>query len=188
MGQSTSTVTLRVGATEYNQTANEPVTLAEIHIHPLYSFTKPDYDISILHLNKHLVFGEKIAAIALPPPNVVLPAGTLATVSGWGRLVYQGDNPPELHEVTVPIVSNEQCALSYANHHAIEYVTDTVLCAGYEEGGKGTCNGDSGGPLTVDGVLYGLASTSWVCAETELPGTYVNVSSVRSYIALVTGL
>ncbi|XP_025835328.1 trypsin-1-like [Agrilus planipennis] len=185
--QSTSNVTLRVGATEYNQTANEPVTLAEIYIHPLYNITTLDYDISILLLNKHLAFGEKIAAVALPPSNVVLPAGTLATVSGWGRLVYQGDNPPELHEVTVPIVSNEECALDYSNDTGV-YVTDRVLCAGYEEGGKGGCNGDSGGPLTVDGILYGLVSSGVGCAEAGFPGTYVNVSSLRSYIASVTGL
>ncbi|XP_018332555.1 trypsin-1-like [Agrilus planipennis] len=185
--QSTSNVSLRVGATEYNQTANEPVTLAEIYLHPLYNDATLDYDMSILLLNEHLIFGKRIAAIALPPCNVVLPAGTMATVSGWGRLAYEGDDPTQLQEVTVPIVTNEECAISYSNDTGV-YVTDRVLCAGYEEGGRGGCNGDSGGPLTVNGVLYGLVSSGVGCAEAGFPGTYVNVSSLRSYIASVTGL
>ncbi|XP_018320747.1 trypsin-7-like [Agrilus planipennis] len=179
-------ITLRVGATEFDQTANEAITLANLYIHPLYNETTQDYDISILLLNNNLVFGNKINSIALPPPNLVLPAGTLATVAGWGTLTYLGALPTQLQEVTVPIITNEECALRYNDTNT--YISDRNLCAGYDQGGRDTCSGDSGGPLTANGVLYGVVSGGIGCADAKYPGTYTNVSSVRSFITSVTGL
>ncbi|XP_018320796.1 trypsin-7-like [Agrilus planipennis] len=185
--QSIHNVTLRVGASETNQTARTPITLARIYIHPLYNATTVDYDISILRLNKSLTFGRRVAAIALPPANVVLPAGTIATIAGWGSLAYLGNAPTQLQTVTVPIITNQECARRYAGSNET-WVFDRNLCAGYDQGGKDACNGDSGGPLTVRGVLYGLVSSGTGCADPRYPGTYTNVSSVRSYIKSVTGL
>ncbi|XP_018320786.2 trypsin-7-like [Agrilus planipennis] len=186
-GQNTSDVTLRVGATPFNQTRNEAIIVAEIHIHPRYNDTTVDYDISILRLQKDLVFGRRIHSVPLPPRNVVLSAGTAATVVGWGRLSYQGERPTQLQQVSVPIITNVECARRYANTTEV-YVTDRVLCAGFQQGGRDACNGDSGGPLTVSGVLFGLVSNGIGCADGRYPGTYTNVSSLRSYISSITGL
>lgn len=53
------------------------------------------------------------------------------------------------------------------NNHA-------VIC-GFEAEGKGTCRGDSGGPLMSNGKLVGIVSRGKPCAL-GVPDIYVKVS------------
>ncbi|KAH1017646.1 hypothetical protein HUJ05_008257 [Dendroctonus ponderosae] len=48
-----------------------------------------------------------------------------------------------------------------------------MLCAGYPAGGYDACNGDSGGPLIVDGYLAGIVSWGYQCAVANYPGVRV---------------
>lgn len=67
-------------------------------------------------------------------------------------------------------------------------VPPTVICAGYAEGGKDSCEGDSGGPLMVwsssssSWVLAGIVSNGIRCAEPNLPGVYVRISEYIEWI------
>ncbi|MBD5075227.1 trypsin-like serine protease, partial [Xanthomonas citri pv. citri] len=77
--------------------------------------------------------------------------------SGWG-LPSDNDNSISdvLREVTVPILSNSDCTAVYGST-----ITDNIVCID-STGGKGTCSGDSGGPMNyVDGgrtVTRGIVS------------------------------
>lgn len=63
-------------------------------------------------------------------------------------LIYQ--------QVTVPIISNADCRKTTYR----ERITENMLCAGIDEGGKDACQGDSGGPLHV----FNNASNTWQVA------------------------
>ncbi|KAH1017632.1 hypothetical protein HUJ05_008244 [Dendroctonus ponderosae] len=63
-----------------------------------------------------------------------------------------------------------------------------MLCAGYPAGGYDACNGDSGGPLIVDGYLAGIVSWGYQCAVANYPGVYSSVPSLLSWIKEETGL
>lgn len=61
-----------------------------------------------------------------------------------------------------------------------------MLCAGYKEGGKDACLGDSGGPLAcqVGGsegpwLLYGITSWGIGCGDPLHPGVYARVTKKR---------
>ena len=60
---------------------------------------------------------------------------------------------------------------------------DLHTCAGYHEGGKDACIGDSGGPLICvseddQPVLWGITSQGIKCAEKNAPGVYTRVSFI----------
>ena len=59
---------------------------------------------------------------------------------------------------------------------------ETMICAGYMDGGRDACSGDSGGPLIcVENnmpVLRGVVSWGYKCAEKNFPGVYAKVNCV----------
>jgi secreted trypsin-like serine protease len=67
-------------------------------------------------------------------------------------------------------------------------IPPTVVCAGYAEGGKDSCEGDSGGPLMAwnearkSWVLVGIVSNGIRCAEPNLPGVYVRITEYLDWI------
>ena len=56
-----------------------------------------------------------------------------------------------LNWAEVPLISNEVCNKWLDYNFGVDYphvdVEDSMMCAGYEEGGIDSCFGDSGGPL-----------------------------------------
>lgn len=63
-------------------------------------------------------------------------------------------------------------------------VTDNMFCAGFKEGGKDACLGDSGGPI-IDadtGVLIGTTSWGVGCAAPDAYGVYARVANYIDFI------
>ena len=97
-----------------------------------------------------------------------------------------GKATPTLHEVELTVFDRSMCNQPtwYAN-----LVNVNMICAGDLQGGRGTCTGDSGGPLAcVDESLttwtiYGL--TSWAkvpCAGPDSPTVFTRVSAFVPWI------
>ncbi|MBQ4877761.1 trypsin-like serine protease [Pseudoalteromonas luteoviolacea] len=133
-------------------------------------------DIAVLELDRNV---ENIEPIKLANQELrdSLIAGDLLKVMGWGRLSSEGDSTKKLREVDVPYVPNEIC--NDVNHYN-GYISDTMMCAGIEEGGKDSCQGDSGGPLVIQNngewVQVGVVSWGDGCALPNKPGVYADVA------------
>jgi len=139
-----------------------------------------DNDFVILKLASSLTFNENVQAACLPDSSFA-PAGQMCFTSGWGTLQSGGSSPSDLQWVDVPIVTNAVCDASYNG-----MITNSMICAGYPEGGKDACQGDSGGPLVceVDGkaVLTGVTSWGYGCASPNYYGVYSRVTAALSWI------
>merc|ERR1712234_90694 len=94
--------------------------------------------------------------------------GTICTVSGWGTTTEGGSLARVLQKVDVPVVSDEHCRDSYGQSD----ITDSMICAGLDQGGKDSCQGDSGGPFMCGNELSGVVSWGYGCAEAGYPGVY----------------
>lgn len=67
-----------------------------------------------------------------------------------------------------------------------------MICAGFIEGGKDACYGDSGGPLTFENgikpILVGLVSFGRGCGTPNSPGVYARITAARDWIRLLTAV
>ncbi|MCF2910451.1 trypsin-like serine protease [Pseudoalteromonas sp. DL2-H2.2] len=109
-------------------------------------------------------------------------AGENFRVMGWGALHAGGPSPDKLHEVDVAYIPNEVC--NDAKHYDGR-ISDSMLCAGFDEGGKDSCQGDSGGPLIVNRnnrwIQVGVVSWGFGCASPNRPGVYADVAFLNTW-------
>lgn len=170
---------IRAGSTFFN-TGGQLIQVASSVIHPQFNRNTLDYDIAILNLVSSLQFGDNVQPIKWGRLHSMPRPGDMVTVSGWGSTSEGGQVVTELQEVQVPIVSNEECARAYQS--AGLAVTDSMLCAGFLQGGQDACQGDSGGPLTYGDYLFGTVSWGIGCARPGFYGVYGNVPHMADWI------
>jgi len=146
--------------------------------HPNYDPVTVDNDIGVLLLDTTLdltLLG--ISSIGIRPERPAV--GRLATVAGWGYREEWGPSSYKLEQTEVPVVSSEQCTQIYGAGE----VTERMICAGFVvQGGSDACQGDTGGPLVIDGQLVGLVSWGRGCARPNYPTVYCYVASFVDWI------
>ncbi|KAG7197996.1 hypothetical protein KM043_016221 [Ampulex compressa] len=126
------------------------------------------------------VKSELIAFATLPEPEEVVNAADIATVSGYGRLWEGGPVSNRLQRVNIFIADADHCKNVYKK--ISKNIHTSQLCANDPSTSRGSCKGDSGGPLTVNGKLVGLVSWARACSLTTFPTVYTRVSSYINWI------
>ncbi|KAG8041998.1 hypothetical protein G9C98_007306, partial [Cotesia typhae] len=137
-------------------------------------------DIALLKVKEVFIESEVVSFVPLPSPNQEVPSNSVAVVSGWGRLMEGGNTPTILQKTTIVIADQDYCEQKYGWHNLNIY--ESHICAYDPIEESGSCHGDSGGPLTVDGKLTGLVSWAMGCASTEYPTVYTRVSEYIYWI------
>jgi trypsin len=106
----------------------------------------------------------------------------LMTIAGWGVTKENNEDlPNRLRTVDLPLITRKVCDRVYPKQ-----ITDRMICAGVDRGGRDSCQGDSGGPMVFDDfghlVLVGVVSWGDGCARAHRFGVYSKVSSVVPWI------
>ena len=159
----------------------QTVRVVKAHYHLFYSYTSRDYDIGLLKTEPMTLCQTNAQPIRLPQ-ILSEPSGEV-TVSGWGKTSDNDTTLPEhLQVVELPVISTKDCLTYFPRR-----ITPRMFCAGYEEGGKDACNGDSGGPAaSEDKKLDGIVSWGHGCGEPRHPGVYAKVSKFINWILIRT--
>ncbi|XP_058795963.1 serine protease filzig [Phymastichus coffea] len=149
-------------------------------------------DLALLELESPIQFDQHIVPICMPDDNADY-TNRMATVTGWGRLKYNGGVPSVLQEVKVPIMENSVCQEMFLTENHQKIILESFMCAGYANGQKDSCEGDSGGPLTLqrpDGrwILVGTVSHGIKCAAPYLPGVYMRTTYFKPWLHSITGV
>jgi hypothetical protein len=160
--------------------------IAGVILHPDYDFRTLHADIALIKLSS----AAPVEPIEVAKPNEFdIDGGTLiGKVLGWGRSnPYDAVYPAQLHEATIPIHSDATCVLQ----NGVYFEPSGMVCAGILSSssalGSDTCDGDSGGPLFVEGSsggikLLGLTSFGLgACASSETFGTYTEIPAYWSF-------
>ena len=177
-----------IGVNSLSEEANqgERINVSSVFQHPQYG---EDHDIALLELST--AASQPLLPITDPVFMQQIVTGDDSTVIGWGNRSTSGEDfPNELHEVVVPIVDRQTCQAAF-DDDGIE-ITEHMICAGPETGGRDSCQGDSGGPLMVnrDGVWHQIGVVSFGgsegCAAADNYGVYTSVPTHRQWIDSLT--
>lgn len=149
-----------------------------IRLHPNFDLNTLHNDIAVLELLEPFKFTPELRSAVLPRkpllPNIV------CQVSGWGY--PSSDNRTvsnDLMYVDIPVLSTEECRELLVN---VTDLPEGMFCAGWLDGGKDSCQGDSGGGMICNDVLVGIVSGGEGCALPRLPGIYTNVVYFKDWI------
>jgi secreted trypsin-like serine protease len=177
-------INVRIGGV--TQSDGEQRSVSQVVVNPNYLLTS-GYDISLLKLSQSSTMAP--TQVAGAGERSTWTAGTLETIVGWGATQEEGDLPDNLQEARVPITTDAYCAGAYS-----DFDPQTMVCAGFPQGGVDTCQGDSGGPMfgkNSAGALRIVGTTSFGegCARPGRPGVYARVAddTLRPWIAETTG-
>jgi hypothetical protein len=185
---------LLLGTNRLEVGSGQRIRAAQIVINPSYNpqLGEPGgNDIALVRLSQPV----SLATLPLVQPNQtnLTAPGTAATIIGWGATSRPAGQEPsgfprDLQQATVPIVSNEVCNAPQSYDGSI---LDSMLCAGFPEGGVDSCQADSGGPLIVPSgggfALAGITSFGVGCALPNFFGVYTRVSSFSGFVQSVIG-
>ena len=195
-GVSSSRSQVRVG--EHNRDSDEEAEHKDIQViqtisHERYTGSPEyDYDIAVLKLEEPIDFQRHVVPVCLPPDNYDF-TGKKSTMTGWGLDRRGGRVQEVLKEVNAPILSNEKCTEWFRSNGNYEDITDRMVCAGISNGGRDTCQADSGGPLVsrldTNGRFALVGVTSWGhgCGDKNQPGVYARVTNLKDWIVEKTG-
>uniref|UniRef100_A0A3Q2DFM7 Peptidase S1 domain-containing protein n=1 Tax=Cyprinodon variegatus TaxID=28743 RepID=A0A3Q2DFM7_CYPVA len=159
------------------------IPIQRVIIHPAFNKNNMDHDVALLELTEPAPASYTIQPACLPSPVHQFHEDSECYITGWGSMKEGGSLTNLLQKAAVNIIKQKDCQQAYGN-----VLTPNMMCAGLMEGGRDSCLGDSGGPLTCrhhSGQWFIAGVTSWGhgCGRSGFPGVYTRVTSVRKWIS-----
>ncbi|XP_012890230.1 PREDICTED: mannan-binding lectin serine protease 1 isoform X1 [Dipodomys ordii] len=175
---------------------------ARVVLYPDFNIQNYNHDIALVQLQEPVPLGPHVRPVCLPKsePEGLIPH-MLGLVAGWGisnpnvsvdDVLGSGmrTSTDILQYVKLPVVPHTECKASYESRSGNYSVTENMFCAGYYEGGKDTCLGDSGGAFVIldevsqHWVAQGLVSWGGPeeCGSKQVYGVYTKVSNYVDWL------
>ncbi|XP_053324640.1 transmembrane protease serine 6 isoform X1 [Spea bombifrons] len=156
-------------------------------IHPFYDDESHDYDVALVLLDHAVpLTSPHVQPVCLPASNHHFPTGNICWVTGWGAVTEDGPTSDTLQKVDLQLISQDICSELYRYQ-----ISPRMFCAGYRDGSKDACLGDSGSPLVCKepgGRWFQAGLVSWGagCGIPKYFGVYSRITRLVGWIKNVT--
>ncbi|XP_030421429.1 serine protease 33-like [Gopherus evgoodei] len=164
----------------------------QLLIHPDYNRGTRAADIALVQLAEPVRYTDEILPVCLPGPSDSFPDNHMCWVTGWGRIDSEVSLPPPktLQEVQVQLIDTAACNALYnidpAPNIGRDPIKPDMICAGYAEGQRDSCQDDSGGLLACDHngtwFLMGVTSCGDDCGQPNRLSVYVQTVAYGEWI------
>uniref|UniRef100_A0A3B3DJ15 complement subcomponent C1r n=1 Tax=Oryzias melastigma TaxID=30732 RepID=A0A3B3DJ15_ORYME len=185
-GQQISKDSVRVSNATFHRHGQK---MLSIYVHPGYDSNDDssyDNDIALIKLKNPLTFRAAVMPVCLPAKD------SSYMVSGFGieKIGNSTLLTNRLKYVHLPLVDDESCrdAFNYLKRKKLEVkrLTNNMFCAGTPEGGRDSCQGDSGSAFTLtrNGQFWAAGIVSWGvgCGLQGAYGVYTKVVEYLDWI------
>ncbi|XP_052446170.1 duodenase-1-like isoform X2 [Carassius gibelio] len=178
-------VTVVLGAHDLRKKSENSVRykVDSYHQHPDYTKGSFFNDILLLKLDRIVRLNDNIKWISLPAEGSDIKAGSVCSVTGWGRLETNGKKSDHLMETDVKVMNNMECERKWGKKH---FSSSQMMCV---HGNGGSCDGDSGGPLVCGNTAVGVTSFGDParCNSPKQPEVYMKISAYLPWINCILG-
>ncbi|GLV37262.1 uncharacterized protein CBL_01909 [Carabus blaptoides fortunei] len=123
-------------------------------------------DIGLIKVAEEIEFTANIQPVGLHLEHIE--PDMWLTLCGWGRTHEEGHSVEDLHYIDLKIIDRKTCQ-SMHKHKIKNYMMCTLT-----KKGEGSCKGDSGSPLLLDGRIAGISSWGKKCGYGN-PNVYTRV-------------
>lgn len=175
---------VRLGDHHLQKTEGSEITIpvSNVYYNPWYLGYQND--LALMRLSEPAKIGNNVQPICLPTSEDGF-QDMVCTATGWGKVDFNKKASNILQKVDVKVMDNTICQNAYMANFNIS-IRSSHLCAGDLTGGKGTCLGDSGGPLQCminkKWYLAGLTSFGSGCAKPGFPDVYTKITYYVDWI------
>ncbi|XP_017717270.1 PREDICTED: coagulation factor VII isoform X5 [Rhinopithecus bieti] len=170
--------------------------VAQVIIPSTYVPGTTNHDIALLRLQRPVVLTDHVVPLCLPERTFserTLAFVRFSLVCGWGQAAGTrgchspgGSWPLSVMALSVPRLMTQDCLQQSRKVDASPNITEYMFCAGYSDGSKDSCKGDSGGPHATRyrGTWYLTGVVSWGqgCAAVGHFGVYTRVSQYIEWL------
>ncbi|XP_030400053.1 serine protease 27-like [Gopherus evgoodei] len=164
----------------------------QILVHPNYNRGTRAANIALVQLAEPVRYTDEILPVCLPGSSDPVSDSHMCWVTGWGRIDSEVSLPPPkmLQEVQVQLIDTAACNVLYnidpAPNIGRDHIKPDMMCAGYAEGQRDSCQDDSGGLLACDHnetcFLMGVVSWGDGCGQPNHPSVYVRTVAYSEWI------
>ncbi|KAL4717054.1 hypothetical protein ACJJTC_016941 [Scirpophaga incertulas] len=172
----------RAGTT-FRNTGGSLYEVDQVFNHESYGLLANDGDITVIRTSTAIEYNDIVKPAQIVSQGFQLPDNLPVIHAGWGATSQGGSASNVLLDVTIYTVNNTACTRRYYEHPNRFVVTSNMICAGIlGTGGADACQGDSGGPMYYNGVVVGVVSWGFGCADPNYPGVSTAVSSYSDWV------
>ncbi|XP_051791308.1 mast cell protease 1A-like isoform X2 [Erpetoichthys calabaricus] len=180
-------ITVILGAHDIlnRETSWQKILVKKIIVHEKYKKPAHGNDIMLLKLQHQATWTPEVQPIKIPDAGVDIQPNTSCSAAGWGKTNTNSMSNNVLREVNVKVQDVNKCKAAKKYN-----LQEKVICA-RGTGIKGTCNGDSGGPLICPirgahlaavGIVSFRLSNDRQCEDPDRNNVYMKVSAYWNWI------